>query len=250
MNILNRPFGCEIEISTDFDEVRPILRDAVKKVYKKPLLYAKNSSFDSCIKTNKWHLKDDTTTMSEICTPISTFKDMNNICKVAKSLIQNDVKITNSDSFHVHVSASDVDPKNILACWLQYESVIKECFPKRRRKGDYCTELIDYRGKSKKNIAQFLIQAIEDSECHFSIMSFTHYAKRKTVEFRISEGTLNPEHIRNWVKFCLYFVNYSKRVDPLMLVCDSVNNKTLNEMILEMGIKDQKLIQWLRKRNN
>ena len=155
MNILNRPFGCEIEVSTDFDETKPILKQAIQKVYKSHLLYARNASFDSCIKTDKWHLKDDSTTMSEICTPISTFKDINKICKVVKSLSRKNVEITNNDSFHVHVSASDINPKNILACWLKYESVIKSLFPKRRRKGDYCTELVNYRGKSKKILQHF-----------------------------------------------------------------------------------------------
>jgi len=250
MNILDRPFGCEIEISTDFDDAKPILKKILDQIYKKPMLYAKRDVFDSCIKTNKWHLKIDNSTMSEICTPISTFKDISKICKVAKKMKQNKIKITHDDSFHIHVHSPDVNPRNVLICWLQYESVIKDCFPERRRTGDYSMELIPYTGKRKKNISEFLIKAIDESENHHSIISFSHYEQRKTIEFRISEGTLNPEHIRNWVKFCIYFIQHSKKIDPLLIVCDNVNDKTLYEMIDEFNIKDKQVIKWLTKRHS
>jgi len=251
MKINNRPFGCEFEVSTSFQTLKKIIAPIIKKIYGKYQLYAREETFDSDTRTNKWHLKLEPSSVSEFCTPISTFKDIKRICQVIEELDKNDIKITNDDSLHVHVSIPDVDPKHIIATWLQYDYEIKRCFPKHRWDKDkeaYNDEILKYKGK-KKRVADFLKDAISSSESHQSILSFSNYEERKTVEFRISEGTLDPEHVYCWIKFCLYLVNYAKTIeDPILLVCEELNQKTLYEMMDDLDIDDERVLDWLIKR--
>lgn len=246
-NIRDRKFGCELELSTPFHEVKKIFVPIIKNVYKERCVKCSESADSTYSNYNYWHLKTEPTSESEICTPISTHKDLPKIKKVIKNLSKQNVLITKEDSLHVHVEASDVPLANILALWIEHESAIKKCFPKRRWKGTYSPEIVEFKG-TNKNVASFLEKAIEDSKKHYCCLSFNHYDNRKTVEFRISEGTVNPNHIRNWTKFCLIFINYAKKLDPIKCLCNYVNTSCIDELIVEFRIRDQELINWLKMR--
>lgn len=245
--VMDREFGCEIEMSTPFDEVKSILENIINNKHKHEKLMSRKAYYDSTCNYGKWHLKTDTTTETELCTPISTFSDMKDIMKVVRKTKSSGVKITKNDSLHVHVQANDVDPRNVLAAWLLHERTIKDCFPSHRRKNDYSSQLIKCRRRDK-NIANFLMEAIIESEDHYCIISFHHYECRKTIEFRISEGTLDPEHIRNWVKFCLVFVETAKKIDPIITICKEINSSSIEELIDWLNSEDKRLHEWLRDR--
>jgi hypothetical protein len=247
-NIIDREFGCEIEISTPFEDSKEILKPIIEKEYGERTLQAIQNYYDSTNNYKKWHLKIDTTTEAELCTPISKFNQLKHIKKVVEKARKEGIEITKRDSLHVHVQANDVDPRNVLAAWLLFESTIKDCFPSHRHKNDYSSQLIKCRRKGK-NIANFLMRAIIESEDHHCIISFHHYEDRKTIEFRISEGTLSGDHIRNWVKFCLCFVNAAKKIDPVITICKEINSTNIDDLIEWMKIKDKKLQSWLRKRH-
>jgi len=246
-NINDRRFGCEIEVSTPFDKAKELFVPIIKSIYGPRSIRAQEKHCDTTGNRKYWHLKDEPTTESELCTPISTWKDIKNIQKVMSKIQKVGIKITRDDSIHVHVQANDVDPRNILVAWLFYESTIKKCFPAHRRKNENCFSLIKEKGKDK-NIAYFLMNAILESEDHKSIISFNHYEERKTVEFRISEGSDDPNHIRNWILFCLTFVNESKKIDPILTICHEVNTTNICDLIYSLGIKDKKLSDWLEMR--
>jgi len=245
--IMDRHFGCEIEISTPFQEAGEAFESIINLIYGPKSLLIKNSYFDSINNYKKWHLKTEITTEAELCTPISTFKTIKKIQDVSKMASSAKIEISTNDSLHVHVQANDVDPRNVLAAWLLYERTIKDCFPAYRRKNDYSSQLIKCKTQ-KKNIANFLMGAITDSQEHHCIISFNHYEERKTIEFRISEGTLDPDHIRNWVKFCLIFVDAAKKIDPVITLCKEVNDSNINDLISELKINDKKLQEWLKDR--
>lgn len=248
-NILDRTFGCEFEFSTPLSEMKDIVKQVIKRTYGEKWLKISKSNDDTSNNFNHWHLKKEPSSETELCTPISTAKDLPKIKRVISLLSKEGIKVTSDDSLHVHIWAGDASQKAVLAAWIRYESVIKSCFPKNRHQKSlaYNKPILEYKGFTK-NVASFLMKAIEANELTHHLVNIEHFRGRKTVEFRISEGTLDPLHVYCWVKTCLYFVNHIKREDPFDVLCSPVNTKTLNDFIKEFGIKDKKVVQWLKER--
>jgi hypothetical protein len=248
-NIRDRNFGYEFETSTPLDDLKKIAKPIIESVYGKRRFRC-SSQADPTENNNFWHLKIEPSSETELCTPISTTGDLTKIAKVASLLKKEGVKITDSDSLHVHVSAEDVDPRVVLATWIQYESAIKNCFPQRRwkeSKNAFNVEFIKYKGEKRK-VADFLQDALYDSEFGNCLLNFEHYKKRKTIEFRISEGTLEEDHVKNWAKFCIYFVNKCKSFDAFSMLCNNVNKECAFSLSNDFSIKDNNLINWIKDR--
>jgi len=244
-------FGCEFEFSSSWDEVKEHASKAIAKYYGPNSLKAAKDWFRSRNNYKKWHLKLDSSTGCELCTPISTQKDIKRIINVIRYL-QDRVKITKNDSLHVHVHAGDIKPELIVSSWLAIEKTIVRCFPKHRRQkykhsSYYCAQLIE--NSSNKNIvAKVFQQALEFSDDHHSVLSTHHYKSNKTVEFRIAEGTTDPDMIRNWVKFCLDFIRFSADIDPFKILCSMSEKMCVDWMADFLKIKDQDLRRWLNYR--
>jgi len=101
--IMDRHFGCEIEISTPFKEAGETLKTIINKIYGPKSLLVKNSYFDSINNYKKWHLKTEITTEAELCTPISTLSTIKKIQDVSKNAKSAKIEISTNDSLHVHV---------------------------------------------------------------------------------------------------------------------------------------------------
>jgi len=249
----SRKFGCEFEFSTRYDQIKPIISKIIHKYFGNNSLYCKEEAYQS-INNIKWNLKTDATTESELCTPISTLKQMDKICDVIKEIDRNDIKITDKDSLHVHLDIAGIDKEKVLALWLKYEPVIFSLFPLRRRNCFYCERSIKSKG-SKKNTASFFKDALNSTEDHhsaisFSIVDYIKNKKRKTVEIRVAEGTKNYKMVRNWVLFCIYFIESSKKIDAMKIMCDYPYKSTLYDMLNEINIKDKELLEWIEKRHD
>lgn len=249
----NRKFGCEFEFSTDWLISYNIIKPIITSLYGKDSLKAKQEWFKSNNNYRQWHFKTDSTTACELCTPISTYKKLNKILKVIKNIKLKNIKVSKKDALHVHLDASDLDPKKILLMWLKYEKVIFNMFPKHRQNNMYCPKAIKGIIKNKL-VANYFKEAEEGSKEHHYAISFYFYktnkknAKRNTVEIRIAEGTTDYKFVKNWIIFCLYFVEASKKCDIINTMCDSPKSYSLNDLILELKIKDQTLTKWLKKR--
>jgi len=250
--VSDRHFGYEFEASTPLKEMKKIIKPIIETVYGKNCLKCSTGNPSTEKNYKYWHLKDEPSSEAELCTPISTIKDLKKISQVAKEMSKNGVKITKDDSLHIHVQANDVDPRTVLAAWIQYESVIKDCFPARRWKkscNPYNVEFIKYKGNNKK-VADFLKDAIQESECRSHLLCFDHFKERKTIEFRISEGTLDPDHVQYWAKFCICFVSRCKKLDPIEMLCSDVNYECVYSLADVFNMKEKKLREWLFERHD
>jgi len=259
----NRNFGCEFEYSTEYNDFKPIVSSIIDRIYGRNKVKARPEWRKSSHNYVKWDIKTDSSTLIEMCTPISNFHDIKKICGVIESLGKNKkIKITNNDSFHIHVDANDIEKEKILILWLKYEKMIFYLFPPHRRNNNqYCMPSSNRRGK--KIVANIFKEAMESTLEHHSAISFYFYQKnsknikrkcRKTVEFRLGEGTTNPEFVRNWILFLLYFMERCKKVkNPLNDICEQTikpSHGTLQDMIADLKIKDVRLIEWINKRFN
>ena len=246
-NLYFRKFGFELEFSTQFDDVEPIVKRLLGRVYNKKKITISKVFGDDNNHFRKWELKYDGSTESELTTPISTLKNFSKISKIIQGLKEKNLKITQKDSVHVHMQANDVPKHNIIAAWIQIESAILQCFPKHRRNNSYCEKII--KNKRYDKISDFFIKAEDESFNHHSIVSLQYYPERKTVEFRVMEGNLNQEDIKAWIRFCMIFLHYAKTIDPVEIICDKVKNKmNLDKMMAMMSIEDQLVIEFLERR--
>jgi len=250
MRKTNLKFGCEFEFSSSWEEVREAAKISISRHYKKNLLFAKKDWFDS-VHNTRWHLKTDSSTECELCTPVSSYGDIKRICAVVADLGKSKIKITANDSFHLHVDTGGVDPRKIVAAWMGIEKGIIKCFPRHRRhkyKSDsFCDQLIPHPNKS--NVAKIFMQCYEYSVVnHHAVMSLFHYEERKTAELRIAEGTTDPDLVNNWIHFGLQFIKYAERIDPFDFLCRVPADMGVDEIIETVGIGRRHLREWVRDR--
>lgn len=242
---LNRNFGVEIEFSDKFEKVYKILDKIIPKKERK----FKEKHFFS--DGNTWDLKTDATTEIELATPILTFKSPKYklFKKIINTLKENKIKSTKiRDSIHVHIQCDDIHDKQILIGWLYIENGIKKLFPKlrmrnKRRKGnneDYCTRYIKQVSYDKQ-ICDYFKDANNIMDDHHNILSFQNYIYNGTIEFRSHEGCLEFKEIELWIKFCMYFLNFCKKIDPLEFLTNDVLSNSLylsEELLLPNYLKD------------
>lgn len=125
-------FGCEFEFSTLYSEMMSRAKKSIKQNSTKKLITRRNKHHYYQSNNNKtWHLKTDSSTECEICTPVSKFSNIQEICNVISCL--EDVDITKKDSFHIHCEVGDIPIPNIIVSWITIENIIFNCFPKHRR---------------------------------------------------------------------------------------------------------------------
>jgi len=242
-----RKFGCEFEFSTSFKDMESIVQNAVYSAYGYNKVQIVDAYPESTSKT-KWILKKDQSTGSELTTPISKYSDFPHIKDVINHIASKDVKITKSDSVHIHVQADDVPRNNIIAAWLQIEPAIRKCYPNHRQKNKYCEKVMKWNRRNCKDLSPFFKKAKSTSEYHNSAMSLFHYDEWKTVEFRMGEGSVNPSAIKMFVGFYMMFLNYAAEIDPVDVLYDDANNYEIDYVLDMIGIKNASMVKFFNQR--
>jgi len=213
-----RSFGCEFEFSTPWEDALPV----VQKVIPKRNLKVERDYVQTEKNKTWWHLKVDGSTDIELTTPISTVSDLPNICRVIKKLSKS-LKVTVNDGFHVHVSVKGVDVRLLMIYWARCENAIFSLVNKQRNVNDSCRKI----SNAFKDGMDNLMKVADD---HHSALSCCYYHDRKTVEFRVAEGTRDWEFIDAWVHFCLAFVEYCKKADPIEVLTDKTFKISVSKM--------------------
>jgi hypothetical protein len=230
MSKYSREFGCEFEFSSSFHKVAKIARKAIGKVYGGNSLRVKDDWYSS-VNNKRWHMKTDASTDCELATPVSSYPDLNKIFKVISFLKKSgEVKVSKRDAFHVHINAKDISPDKLIVAWIQMEKIFSMCFPSHRRNNThYCAHLL-HRYRKNDTLAKYFKYAFEESTQHHVIFSLHHYEARKTVEFRICEGTLDTELIQHLIRFYMSFLDYAKKFDATMTACEEKSISKINDL--------------------
>jgi len=72
---------------------------------------------------------------------------------------------------------------------------------------------------------------------------------KHTVEFRLSEGTLDHKYILAWLDICVHFVDYAQKIKLSEVLCQEPGTiKTLEELFLLLKIKNENTIKVFNKR--
>ena len=88
------------------------------------------------------------------------------------------------------------------------------------------------------------------SKRHNSDISLENYNYRKTIEFRLSEGTKNPDVVENWLKFYMLFLNYAENINfnKVLENGSTKDIKNIQDVISLLNIKSEKICNFLKKR--
>jgi hypothetical protein len=244
-------------LTSRFDDVAEICRPLIGCVCGEGMLLVRRDTFRS-VNNSQWHLKIDSTTGCELCTPVSTVRDFPAICRVVDTLSKASigkygVAVTEDDSMHVHVAIGKVDPKRILSLWLKHERTFLSMFPRHRRESQYCEHAVEGSVRGKV-VANFFRDAMANSREHDFAISFPFLGdddrtrKRRTVEFRLAEGNLDPETVRCWVRICVAVVDAADRLNLARSLCEPESDGRLDSLIKDLRIRNSGIQEWMRMR--
>jgi hypothetical protein len=241
-------FGCEFEFSTEREDATKFVKESVAKLYGTGSLMARGYCEETYRNYKKWQLKDEATTGCELSSPISCVYDIDKMRQLLITLAKH-VEISEECGVHVHVEGRKVaSQRGLTAAWLLFEQEIFSLFPVSRRDNMYC-ERLNKDWRKSRFVAELFEDAMDSCDDHHSAMSLSSYDSRGTVEFRLMEGTLNPNDVTNWVRFCLYFVRYAGMIDMVSALCRKTDEFNFSDLCREMGVRNKKLTDWMNERH-
>ena len=240
-----RSFGVEVEYACTFKELKSIASKAIEQIYGKNSWVSKKSKYETVTKTDKWHIKMENDSTSELCSPLSTLHDISKMKKVYKLIQKSGIKCDEDCGVHLHVDCGDSEPNKILACWLYCEDAMFDCCHPDR-KDNACCEAETNCIKKNKSIYE-LISTDFISYRHTSSVDFVWYdpddsrVKRKSVEVRVKEGTTNANNLVAWIKFVVKWFDWVERQDIIEILKSKPNKINLESLIEDMGLKEREL---------
>lgn len=220
-------------------------------------------------RNNYWHVKYDST-----CGPMGKYmdygweiasfigkssRDLACISGLTDWLKKKGVETNKNCGLHIHVDASDFaswEMGNLLARWIKVEHLLMLICPEHRWNNQYCRSL---QARAKQRRAEFvpnpksaemfwLCMSPSDLNTHsndekkytlntvgYAIGRFKPHYDRQTVELRLPECLLVSDHVLNWTRLILNFVDYVKCSDFMPTNLDSVNS--ILEMLILLGLE-------------
>jgi hypothetical protein len=94
-----------------------------------------------------------------------------------------------------------------------YENIIYGLTSASRNSNNYCNKMRD-SWSSATGAASFDDYAIEGRSRYYGV-NLQSYTVHGSIEFRMHQGTLNPQKIKHWVIFLLKLVQKCKEIDRL-----------------------------------
>jgi hypothetical protein len=258
-SLSTRPFALELETSTPIEVMMQITPGVLlaSGIAKEKILCTQ--AVDKTKSKDIWHLKMDTSTESELATPVHTLNELPLTLRVAEGFKAHGVETTMADGLHIHVDIPDINRRYVEAMWCKWERVILQFFPKSRSEKATCSKCLDKKAHSRKG--KVVTNHVLDNEANLNgrtgILSFSYYQKRKSVEFRLGDGSVEPTHIKNFVLFVLHLVEYAKSLttEEIIETLCSPAEKTIpgykvSQTLTQWKIKDKALRKYLTARFN
>jgi len=242
------PFGVELEVDSKSGE-KAITQEQIKDIIcRESKRSVSISDWAQTYDNDYWHVKYDSTCGTkgkgkdsgwEVASFVAKgYKDLAHIGKVADTLDRSGIPVNQNCGLHVHVDASTFEKEDVavlVARWLKIEHWIKQILPAHRKSCKYCKSLSTFYkkklfGVSKADSSSFWeiikptnlnIHENSQKKVAINLVNYTlavtpkyesHVNKsRRTIEFRIAEGTLDGTTIKQWVRLFLLFAQQSKQ---------------------------------------
>ena len=186
---------------------------------------------------NIWVCKTDSSCAYEICTPpLHGPNELKLLGKVCQKLKDKRCHYDETCGLHVHLSLADFSEAqmhNMLMYWIKIEHNIMHAHPDhRRRNSRYCAPAMsriqgwvaneNYNGDDLYRLLRR----------HRGAISPNYWEERKTIEWRMGEMDLDPESVKNRIRFLIWFVDICKIVNTP----PNLNLYTPKQMLRFLGL--------------
>lgn len=159
-------------------------------------------------------------TGGEVVSPIlSGEAGLEAIGKVSRLISRNGGKADRSCGLHVHVDATGIpipELHTIARRYARFESEIDSFMPRSRRGNgnNYCYSMTpDVLTRIDQTYNRDSFYNVD----RYRKLNLNSVYKHGTIEFRQHGGSINPEKIKNWVRFCVSFVEESRIIHKQMM---------------------------------
>lgn len=253
----SRRFGVELEFGKEISKPK-----VVKTIQEFSNYKVKSLGHVASRGNNLWHVKTDCTCGAdgyggwEVASFVGkTHRDIMHIGGAAKALKDSGAKVNRNCGLHVHVEIADFEKKDVgvlMGCWLKIEKIMRLAISKKRYL-DYCHPIEKetdwgwighYYGKyySPQELYEIYIPhcRAEADEFRYRAINIVNYYKglrnknykRKTVEYRLPEGTLEENDVVNWTRL---FVNFTDTVKKSQMPTH-IEDASLEEAMQLLGL--------------
>ncbi len=174
-----------------------------------------------------WVVKPDNSCGIEINSPIlKGWRGLKKLMVLVEALREAGIRSDNRCSLHVHVNIADLSTRQlaaVIAYYIKCEHIFFDAMPPHRKNNRYCqllgmTELFEH----DFNLSPEEIIARVSAVKYYSMNTYHFYKgggfgtdnhRKKTIEFRIAEGTacLDPVMVKNWIRLLLHFVEITSQ---------------------------------------
>lgn len=246
-----RNFGVEFEVSPNFtrEELSNLVQEFEKNREKPRSVRVEGTlsnvnGWGETYSNDYWHIKYDST-----CGPLGKKKDngweiasyiasgnedVQSIGDLAQYLNDLRVETNKNCGLHIHADVSDFKQKEmgiLHSHWFIVEKLILQSVPSHRRNNKYCQPF------SKKHSVQYTMSATcpeslwnsikptnfyphenNDKKVVLNSVGYAHGLydakySRKTLELRLPECILEKDHVENWIRLYLHFIDTTKNRD-------------------------------------
>lgn len=227
--IQSRKFGVELEIvNLAIPTVVLALRNAG--------IDAHAEGYNHALR-NHWKVVTDASVVGnngipgcEVVSPVLVGEDgLEEVRKVCRALVAAGATVNKTCGLHVHVNARDLTARDIAMTVTRYantEASIDALVPVSRR-GSYnrfCKSVVSLVRTNSARLATVstpadcvtALRTYPNDENRFLKLNLESYLRHGTVEFRQHSGSVNAEKVCNWIRFCVNFVETSRRYASLL----------------------------------
>jgi len=206
-----RKFGVELEFtqsSTDRNKLCTAIRSVGEPAYIDGFVHNHNNE--------EWCCKTDSSCGYEAASRVfSTPQELKKAGEAIDAIRTAGAKVNNRCGFHVHIELDDFNESKLgklAAWWVKIEGMIINSVPTARKANNYCIPLTQY---FRPDTAYSAEQVLREARSHgrYMTLNLANWYDRKTIEFRIAEGTDDSATVKNWVRFLLWFIEKTKKLD-------------------------------------
>lgn len=231
-----RRFGVEFEFNVfnrTIRESQRALRDAILSVGQRVEIRSWERTVNNW---GVWVIKTDSSCGIEAVTPpLSGPNDLKMVGEVIKKFNEIGAKFDNRCGLHVHLSLEDFEFQQmciLLMYWIKIETVIMNAHPEHRRKNQYCKPLNEYIGNWQVNQYYSPEEVYQAFYTCRGALNTNYWESRKILEWRMGEMTLDPEDIKNRVRFLIWFTDIAKILGPP----ENLNWFTTKQTMFHLGL--------------
>lgn len=190
----------------------------------------------------------------EVRTPIlKGEKGYREVIRAMDLLADNDFWVSRRDGMHVHIGAAFLEKdeeacKRLVRSWYQNQALIMAmCSSHRKAWGSCPTIKAGEHNTVGQKDPRYTASAHWKGKYwgHRSALNLQSIPLRKTVEFRLHEGCIDPGKAIPWIQFCQKFVDYAAQ-ERRVLPCA----KSRTALLREIGVPEDAIAVLAKKQKS